>query len=158
MERKNRIWITIFGKMAGIVTAIFVIASVILCIVAWCEEIYITDSPFLDGLIFLVGGFFVAFGHFVCSMLIVQFLDNVQTIREKLDSISSPEKLESTPPPALRDNTPTVKNSGTSTINQADDSIDEEPAGSTTACWTCTKGRFKNPTSTRFCKECGTYK
>jgi len=69
MERKNRIWITIFGKMAGIVTAIFVIASVILCIVAWCEEIYITDSPFLDGLIFLVGGFFVAFGHFVCSML-----------------------------------------------------------------------------------------
>jgi hypothetical protein len=66
---------------------LYVVAASVLCIVAWCDCIYITDSAFLDGLILLTGGLFVAFTHFVVNMLLIQLLTNVQIIREKIEKM-----------------------------------------------------------------------
>lgn len=65
---------------------LLIVAAVICCFMGFAEEMWIIDvMPLLDGLAFLIVGIFAACVHLVVNMLIIQFLNNVQIIREKIE-------------------------------------------------------------------------
>ena len=82
-ERSDK-WISIFQKYTQVAFWVEIVASAVLCICGWTDLIWITGSPFLDGLILLGGGIVIAYSNLVINMLMVQFLNIVQLIRKKL--------------------------------------------------------------------------
>ena len=85
-DEKSSKWIRIFK---GVIIAEFwlmIAAAVVLCFVGWSGELYWTDSEFFDGILALAAGCVGAVISLVPNMLIIQFLNNVQVIREKVES------------------------------------------------------------------------
>lgn len=85
-EKSNQ-WIKIFKGYTKVMFWICIVAAVILCILGWCDCFWITNSIFIDGLILLACGVFAAFAQLVVNMLIIQYLNNVQVIREKVEKM-----------------------------------------------------------------------
>ena len=81
-ERSDK-WVRIFKGYTQVAFWVEIVASAVLCICGWADLIWITGSPFLDGLILLGGGIVIAYSNLVINMLMVQFLNNVQLIRKK---------------------------------------------------------------------------
>lgn len=79
-------WIGYYKTYTIVMFWLYVVATIVMCILDWTWVIWIIDGGFLDTLIILVSGFLVAGGHLICNMLIIQFLNNVQTIREHITS------------------------------------------------------------------------
>lgn len=83
-DERDEKWISWLKNYIVALFWIYVAASVVLCIMGWFDCFYIVGSPFVDGLIFLGGGLVFAFFHLTIGMLIIQFLDNVQFIRNNI--------------------------------------------------------------------------
>ncbi|MBQ7373651.1 MAG: hypothetical protein IJW64_03720 [Clostridia bacterium] len=79
-DERSDIWIKIFKVYTIIMFVLLLIASAILCLAMWCE------AQIIGGVLFLVGGCFLAFAQAVVNMLIIQLLNNIQIIREKIDN------------------------------------------------------------------------
>lgn len=86
-DERSEKCINIYKGYTIVMFWLYVVAAVVLCIVGWCDCIWITDSAFLDGLILLAGGLFIAFAHLVVNMVIIQLLTNIQIIREKIEKM-----------------------------------------------------------------------
>lgn len=72
---------------------LLIVVAVICSIQGFTENMWIVDeTPLIDGLLFLIVGIFAACAHLVINMLILQFLNNVQIIREKIEEASQKEK------------------------------------------------------------------
>ena len=81
-NEKDGKWIGYYKTYTIVMFWLYAAAAVVVCILGWTEVFWWTASAFLDGLICLAGGLLIAFGQLVVNMLIIQFLNNVQTIRE----------------------------------------------------------------------------
>ena len=84
-DEKSSKWIQWYKNITIVLFWIYMLAAFITGCAAWADNLWITDDPFLDGLICLAGGCVVAFVQLVVNMLIIQLLNNVQSIREKLE-------------------------------------------------------------------------
>lgn len=80
-------WIKIFKGYAVAKFWLYVIAGAIMCFVGWSGELRWIDDGFLDGIIWLAGGFLLAYVQLVVNMLIIQLLNNIQIIREKVEAM-----------------------------------------------------------------------
>ena len=88
LDEKSEVWIKYYKTFTIVMFWIFLFASIIMCFIGWYgNALYITDLPFFNGIICLLIGAFVAFGHLIVNMLIIQFLNNVQLIREKVEKM-----------------------------------------------------------------------
>ncbi|MBO5122357.1 MAG: hypothetical protein J6J01_05255 [Oscillospiraceae bacterium] len=85
-EKSNQ-WIKIFKGYTKVMFWICIVVAVVLCILGWCDWFWLTGSVFIDGLILLACGVFAAFVQLVVNMLIIQYLNNVQVIREKVEKM-----------------------------------------------------------------------
>ena len=82
-----KIWkILIIGITALSIIPIWVIAIDNLFIWEWYIVPYITNSIFLDTVIWIIGTSIILSINYVINMAVLQFFYNVQTIREKLES------------------------------------------------------------------------
>ena len=88
-------WIRYYKTFTIIMFWLFIAATAVMAILGWCGEFWIIDAGFLDGIVFLASGLVVAYGHLICNMLIIQLLNNVQVIREKL-ATQNPDKTANT--------------------------------------------------------------
>ena len=86
-DEKSRVWIDWFKTGTKLVFWMDIAAAIVLCIAAWFGVELLIGAPFWDGLLLLVIGVFVAFAQLVCNMLIMQLLNNVQVIREKMEKM-----------------------------------------------------------------------
>ena len=84
-DEKDPKWIIIYRGFTKVIFWLYVIATVMMFFAGWSGAFWWTDSEILDGLICLVSGGFAAFIHLMANMLIIQFLSNIQLIREKLE-------------------------------------------------------------------------
>ena len=83
-EKGNR-WLKLFKIYTIVMFWIYVAGAVVMCICGWSDVLW-WISPFLDGIICLTGGSLVAAAHLISNMLIMQFLNNVQIIRERVEN------------------------------------------------------------------------
>lgn len=85
-DETSSAWINIFKIYTKIAFWLHVAIAVILCFFIWDGTYFysLTDSYFIDGVIILLGGLLFAFVHLVVNMLLIQFLNNVQVIRERV--------------------------------------------------------------------------
>ena len=83
-NEKSDVWIKILRYFAVFIFGIEAIGAAVLGISGLTEAICLTDFAFLDGMILAVLGYIVAFGHLVANMLVLQFLNNVNAIRQSL--------------------------------------------------------------------------
>lgn len=79
-NEKSGKWIKVFKLYTQIMFFLFLAAGVALSIVVW-----VNWGSFLEGIACWAGGAFLAFTQLIANMLIIQLLNNVQTIREKLE-------------------------------------------------------------------------
>ena len=85
-DEKSPIWIEIYKKAVIISFWFLIAAGIVLGIcdsTATIDILY--DDTILDLLLWPVVGAIVGFGELVCGMLTVNFLNNVQAIRVKLE-------------------------------------------------------------------------
>ena len=75
-------WIRFYKIYTIALFWIYVVATIVMFILNVSWVFWIVDGGFVDALIILVGGFLVSFGHLIGNMLIIQLLNNIQTIRE----------------------------------------------------------------------------
>ena len=85
-DEKSKMWITILKNYTIMMYWIYIIAAVVMTIGGWCGWYWWIDGGFLDGIICLAGGVFMAYAQLVVNMLLIQFLNNVQIIREKIEN------------------------------------------------------------------------
>ena len=85
-ERSGK-WIKILKGHAQVMFWLYMLAGVIMCFVGWSGELDWVDEGFLDGVICLAGCALVAYAQLVVKMLVIQFLNNVQIIREKVENM-----------------------------------------------------------------------
>lgn len=88
-------WIGYYKTYTIVMFWLYAAAAVVMCILGWTEVFWWTASAFLDGLICLAGGLLLGFVQLVCNMLIIQLLNNVQTIRETITSRASKQEANS---------------------------------------------------------------
>lgn len=87
-NEKNPIWIKIY-KIAIIVTFVACLVTAIvlpICSFNDAELLMCDDYAEIEALILFVAGVITAFATLASNMIILQFLNNVQVIREKLDN------------------------------------------------------------------------
>lgn len=77
-ERSGR-WIKILKVFTQVMFWLYIAAGAILFLVSLAED------TVEIGFVFLLGGVLVAFVQLVVNMLVIQLLNNVQVIREKLE-------------------------------------------------------------------------
>lgn len=142
-DEKSDIWLNIYKGYIQVMFWLYAVAGVVLCILGWCDCIWITDSLFLDGLILLASGAFMAFTHLLFNMLILQFLMNVQSIRETAEYGISRKTSENSATPATV--APVFR-----------ENIINRPA--TNGIWACKNCGTNNSLSVTQCKKCGQYK
>lgn len=87
-EREGK-WINIFKKYTQVMFWLCIVAAVYMCLVGWAGSLWWTGVDFLDGIICLAGGVFIAFAQLVVNVLIIQFLNNVQVMREKVENMNN---------------------------------------------------------------------
>lgn len=95
-DETSKKWIERFKTFVLTMFWLYLAAAVVLCICGWSDCFWITDTAFMDGIIFLAGGTLIAFGHLLLGMVIVQLLNNIQIIREKIVSIEKNNKSKET--------------------------------------------------------------
>ena len=83
-NEKSDVWLKILRYLAVFMFGIEAIGAAVLGICGLLEVFYLTDSAFLDGMILAILGYIVAFGHLIANMLVLQFLNNVNEIRQSL--------------------------------------------------------------------------
>ena len=86
-DEKSGVWIKIYRIYTIVMFWVLLIVGFILCCVAWSDELYIIEDYFLNGLLFLLAGAFLAFTQLIINMLIIQLLNNIQQIRQKVDKM-----------------------------------------------------------------------
>lgn len=86
-------WIGYYKTYTIVMFWLYVVATIVMCILDWTWVIWIIDGGFLDTLIILVSGFLVAGGHLIGNMLIIQLLNNIQTIRETVANRASKQNV-----------------------------------------------------------------
>lgn len=83
----------IYKGYTMITFGLLIVVAVICSIQGFTDNMWIVDeTPLIDGLLILIVGIFAACAHLVINMLILQFLNNVQIIREKIEEVSQKEK------------------------------------------------------------------
>lgn len=87
LNEKSQLCIAIYKGFTKAMFFLYLLVAFFFCILAWSSNVFLTGSPFLDGIIFLVGGLIIAVVHAVVNMLIIQFLNNVQIIRKKIEKM-----------------------------------------------------------------------
>lgn len=80
-------WIKIFKGYAVAMFWLYITVGAIMCLVAWSGELGFIDEGFFDGIICLAGGFILAYAQLVVNMLVIQLLNNIQIIREKVEAM-----------------------------------------------------------------------
>ena len=86
-DEKSDKWIKALKVYTIVLFYLYITAGVVCCIGTWVDWwIYITDIPFLNGIICLAAGFFLAFFQLCFKMLIIQLLNNIQIIRKKAEN------------------------------------------------------------------------
>ncbi len=87
-NEKSTKWIKILKAFTIVVFFVFLLTSIVLCIISWTgAELLFDDAvAFLEGLVFLAAGTILAFSQLVINMLIIQLLNNVQIIREGIEN------------------------------------------------------------------------
>ena len=86
-DEKSGKWIQIFKGYTKVMFWAYIAMGVVLFFAGLAGELYWIDGEFIDGIAGLLCGAFAAFVHLVVHMLIIQFLNNVQVIREKLEQM-----------------------------------------------------------------------
>ena len=86
-DERSEKWIKFFKGYAVTMFWLWVAAGVIMCFVGWDGGLWLIDAGFIDGIICLAGGFIVAYVQLAVNMLIIQFFNNVQIIREKIEKM-----------------------------------------------------------------------
>ena len=132
-DEKSSKWIGIYKGYIQIMFWLYIIAAVVLGIIGLFVDI--TNVPLLDSLILLSGGALVALVHLVTNMLLLNFLNNVQVIRESVEK-----------KPVANNNV--VNNSPSTNRAVTQDSV----------MWTCTKCNNSNFHTSNYCEKCGTRK
>lgn len=82
---KSDRWLKIFRCYTIIMSILLLALGVVMGIFVLDEGCMITHEESLDALIFIVSGIAVAFVHYSINMLILQFFNNVQIIRKKIE-------------------------------------------------------------------------
>lgn len=87
-DEKSNKCLKIYKGYIMITFWLLMVVTVICSIQGFTENMFIVDAtPLIDGLLILIVGIFAACAHLVINMLILQFLNNVQIIREKIEKI-----------------------------------------------------------------------
>ncbi len=97
-NEKSGKWIRIFKIYTKVMFWLCISVAVVCCLSRWADGIWnitarwypgfwYTGESVIDGLICLVGGGILAFAQLVVNMLILQYLNNIQIIREKVESM-----------------------------------------------------------------------
>ena len=84
-DEKSPKWIRIYTSYTKVLFWLYIIAGAMMCLAGWSGELDLIDEGFIDGLVGMAGFGLIAFVHLTVNMLIIQFLNNVQLIREKLE-------------------------------------------------------------------------
>ncbi len=87
-NEKSTKWIKTLKTFTIVMFFVFLLAALVLSIISWsgAELLFDDAAAFFEGLIFLGIGAFVAISQLVINMLIIQLLNNVQIIREKIEN------------------------------------------------------------------------
>ena len=84
-DEKSPKWIKIYTGFTKVMFWLYIVAGAFMCFAGWVGELDLIDEGFIDGLVAMICFGLVAFVHLTVNMLIIQFLNNVQLIREKLE-------------------------------------------------------------------------
>ena len=87
LDERSSVWVKLFKIYTLIITWLFALATLICAIAGLTEGICITEEPALDGLILLVGGAIITVSQLLGNMLIIQLLNNVLIIRDKVEKM-----------------------------------------------------------------------
>lgn len=131
-------WIGIYKIYIQVMFWVYVLAAAVCCICGWCGAFWMTDSYFLDGIIYLVLGLLAAYIHLVCNMVILHFLTNVQLIRENVEDLYN-----------------AVQTSKKAAVGASQKTAAEPVAES---IWVCEHCQTRNSNNYSQCKKCGNYK
>ena len=85
-DERSEKWIRIYKNITVIMFWLYVAAGVIMFFLGLSGDIDLLDGGFFDGLMGLAAGVICGYIHLVVNMLVIQFLNNVQVIREKLEN------------------------------------------------------------------------
>ncbi len=85
-NEKSSIWIKIYKTITLIIFWLYVLAGVVMFFMGLDGSLWWIDGGIIDGIIGLAGSFIAGYITLVVNMLIIQFLNNVQLIREKLEN------------------------------------------------------------------------
>ena len=84
-DEKSPVWIKAFKIYSIILFFTLLVASLALGVLGLFSILTLTGIPFLDGIVFLAIGLEASFIELICNMLIVQFFNNINIIREKIE-------------------------------------------------------------------------
>ena len=85
-DERSEKWIKIYKNITVLMFWLYVAAGVILFFMGLSGEIDLLDGGFIDGLLGLAAGVGVGYITLVVNMLVIQLLNNVQIIREKIEN------------------------------------------------------------------------
>ena len=85
-NEKSSIWIKIYKTITLIIFWLYVLAGVVMFLMGLDGSLWWIDGGIIDGIIGLAVSFIAGYITLVVNMLIIQFLNNVQLIREKLEN------------------------------------------------------------------------
>ena len=85
-DERSEKWIKIYKNITVIMFWLYVAAGVAMFFMGLDGWFGWLDDGFLDGLIGLAAGVGVGYITLVVNMLVIQFLNNVQIIREKIEN------------------------------------------------------------------------
>ncbi len=141
-DERNEKWIGIYRKYIIIMFWVYVLAAIVTCICGWCWVFWMTDSPFLDGIICLALGLLAAYIHLVCNMVILNFVANVQAIREVVEDMCIIPEISK----AI---------AGSAGAAQVLAECCDKPDN---GMWGCKNCGTQNSVNYSQCKKCGSYK
>lgn len=84
-NEKSDMCLKIYKGYTKIMFGLLIVFAFILAFKGYNCDIDITNSYMLDAFILFIVGIFAACAHLVVNMLIIQFLNNVKIIREKIE-------------------------------------------------------------------------
>ena len=148
-DERDEKWIRIYRTYIIIMFWVYVLAAAVCCICGWCRVFWWTNSFFMDGILCLFGGLITAYAHLVCNMVILNFLANVQAIREKVEKMGVVQQA----PKACADSN-TSNFVGSTPVFRDDPAVRPAPEG----MWVCKNCGTHNSTNYAQCKKCGKFR
>ena len=89
-DEKSEKWIRIYKKITIAAFWCWSVFGILAAIDNWfiweVFDIFLFGGEFWGGVLLLLCGFGIGFGQLVINMLVIQFLNNVQLIREKIEN------------------------------------------------------------------------